>query len=98
MQTIFPVYADPGHAWAKVPLSVIHAIDLTEGHFTGYSYRRGDNLYLEEDGDLSLFAKAFEKKNGFAPKWDERHTDRQSKIRGYDSVRSDPALQTGWAA
>ena len=93
MQTVFNVYNDPGHAWAKVPLKAIADVGLTEGHFTSYSYRRGGNLYLEEDGDLALFAKTFLAKLGFKPHWRESHSNSQSKIRGYDSVRADPALQ-----
>ncbi len=90
MQTTFNVYNDPGHGWCKVPLAVIEAIGLTEGHFSGYSYRNGDNLYLEEDCDLGIFIKTYTEKTGKAPVFKDHYANNSSRIRNYDRVRSGP--------
>lgn len=84
MQKVFDVFADPGHAWAKVSREAIEAVGLEEGDFTHFSYKRGRYLYLEEDGDLATFIRAFKAKNGHLPTWREHHGDRRSRIRGYE--------------
>lgn len=53
------VFADPGHAWAAVPvaelvkLGIAHEISL-------FSYRRRDMAYIEEDCDLPRYLRALE--------------------------------------
>jgi len=88
MQKTFQVYNDPGHGWCKVPLAVIEAIGLTEGHFSSYSYRNGDALFLEEDCDLGTFAKAFTEKTGSPPSFKDNYCNGRSRIRSFASVRS----------
>lgn len=79
----FDVYADPGHAWAKVSLKDIQSYGLAEV-ITPYSYMRGKYAYLEEDCDLSSLVKAF-KQVGREARFREYHGDKRSRIRGYMS-------------
>ena len=88
MQKTFICYNDPGHGWAKVPLAVVTAIGITEGHFSSYSYRNGENLFLEEDCDIGIFARAYEAATGEKPKFTDRYCDGRSRIRNYLSCRS----------
>jgi hypothetical protein len=75
------VYADPGHAWAKVTRKLV---DSTGIKVSSYSYQRGAYVYLEEDCDLSAFIAAYNRPIEFI----DRHTNKQSKIRSYESYRS----------
>lgn len=103
MRRTFTVIADPGHAWLKVPIEAVRAVGLSEGHFSPYSYRRATyagalTLYLEEDCDAAIFCEAYEKQFGEPIKQKVEHSNNRSRIRGYDSVRSNPALQKRQAA
>jgi hypothetical protein len=84
MQKVYNVYADPGHAWAKVPFKVLYALGIAE-KISSYSYVRNGYAYLEEDCDLSTFIVAFREKTGLDPKFMESWTNKYSKIRGYNS-------------
>ena len=75
------VYADPGHAWAKVTRKLVESLNIK---ISSYSYQRGAYVYLEEDCDLSAFIEAYKKPISFI----DRHTNKQSKIRNYQSYRS----------
>lgn len=77
----YVVYCDPGHGWVKVKLSEVVKLGIHD-KISSYSYMRGDNVYLEEDCDLRLLVNAL-KQIGITPKWEERHTDKSSKIRSY---------------
>ena len=77
----FDVYADPGHAWCKVPLQLINKLGIAE-EITSCSYVRGDKVYLEEDCDLATFVQAMNER-GVDVEFRIHHTDRSSKIRGY---------------
>ena len=50
-------WADPGHAWLEVRQSDIIILDLM-GEISGYSYRKGERVYLEEDMDAGTYIKA----------------------------------------
>lgn len=78
----FNIYADPGHAWCKVPMSLLVKLNIADKVST-YSYQRGDSVYLEEDCDLSLLINALKSK-GKTVEFKEFHTNRTSKIRGYN--------------
>ena len=75
------VYADPSHAWAKVPLSLLYKLGIQD-KITQYSYMRGAWAYLEEDCDLSTLIAAW-KDRGIEFSFDEAHTNKRSKIRSY---------------
>lgn len=46
----FTYITDSGHGWVKVPLKDIVNLGLVND-IGGYSYKRGDYVYLEEDCD-----------------------------------------------
>lgn len=53
------VFADPGHAWAAVPVAEL--VELGIAHkISAYSYRKREVAYLEEDCDLGVYIKALE--------------------------------------
>ena len=78
-------YADPGHAWLKVPFKLICKLGIQD-KITSFSYIRRDKsgninyVYLEEDCDWAAFASAF---NGTID-FDIRHSNKSSKIRSYE--------------
>ena len=74
-------HADPAHGWAEIPLDLIQELGIS-GQISRYSYRRGENAYLEEDCDLSLFMQGAEAK-GWAIKFIEHHTNNDSPVRSY---------------
>lgn len=79
------VYTDPGHGWGAVKRSVLLAFGIADKVST-YSYQRGQTVYLEEDCDLSLLIGAL-RQRGINPEWVERHTDRRSPIRSYETYK-----------
>lgn len=77
------VYTDPGHGWAKVSRATLKRLGLEE-KISSYSYQRNDQVYLEEDCDLSLYISAL-KDQGFSITFREHVCrERRSKIRSYD--------------
>lgn len=79
----FNYYADPGHAWVKVPIKYLKAIGIW-AKVSGCSYIRNTSAYLEEDCDVSLLVNTL-KANGVECKFRGAHSDKSSKIRGYQS-------------
>lgn len=79
------VYTDPGHGWGLAKREQLVNLGIID-QITTYSYQRGENVYLEEDHDLSIFCKALRDRN-VKVTFDERHTNRRSKIRSYASFR-----------
>lgn len=47
-------YPDAGHGWYAVKRRVINEFGLAT-KISGYSYQRGQTVYLEEDGDATAF-------------------------------------------
>ena len=79
------VFADPGHAWARFPKARLVKLGIAD-KISPYSYQNGTNAFLEEDCDLSVLISVLREK-GYEIKFNESHTNRQSKIRGYCSYR-----------
>ena len=79
----YTFYADPGHAWLKVPRIELHKLGIAD-KISHCSYQKGLFVYLEEDCDAPKFIKAKEA-TGCQVAPVELHTDRSSKIRSYDS-------------
>ena len=75
------VYADPGHAWAKVSKKELKALGIAN-EISGFSYERGEFAYLEEDCDLEKYIMALRAK-GIVYKFKENFTNNQSRIRNY---------------
>jgi len=78
----FDFISDPGHAWLKVPVSLL--IDLgIDQEITCYSYYRAGFAYLEEDLDAGTFIQAM-KNAGREFKFRERVArERRSRVREY---------------
>ena len=81
-QLTLDFYMDPGHGWVKCKLALLQRLGI-ESHISTYSYRRGDNVYLEEDCDLSTLYAACDKQ-GITLKLREHVANKSSKIRSYD--------------
>jgi hypothetical protein len=77
------VYADPGHAWAKVSKKELEKLGIQK-EISGFSYERNGFAFLEEDSDLSKYIAALREKD-FSVKFKESHTNKRSKIRNYES-------------
>jgi len=74
---IYNFHSDPGHGWLEVPLDEVKHI---ASKITGYSYIRGDNVYLEEDCDAGLFLDSLQTGTF---KINNVYTDNDSPIRNY---------------
>jgi len=60
----FNYHTDASHGWLEVSLSECLANGLTPEDFSRFSYRSEETLFLEEDCDMPLFAKAYQKLHG----------------------------------
>ena len=80
------VFADPGHAWARIAKSKLVSLGIADKIST-YSYMNGTNAFLEEDCDLSILISAL-RVRGYEIKFNESHTNRQSKIRNYSTYKA----------
>ena len=80
------IFADPGHAWARFPKAKLVALGIAD-KISPYSYQNGTNAFLEEDCDLSILIRAL-RQRGYEIKFNESHTDKQSKIRNYSTYRA----------
>ena len=86
-------YADPSHGWLKVRFNHLKALGIL-GAITGFSYRTGDDVYLEEDYDANLYINALFGKYGerspeqvqafedWRAKVNDHHSNRDSFVRG----------------
>ncbi len=84
----FDFFEDPSHGWLKVPIKLLHELEI-ENQISTYSYMKGDYAYLEEDSDAPKFliAASKYKKRNLEISIKSHHTNRQSKIRNYDSYK-----------
>ena len=80
-------YQDPGHGWVKIKRLKLKQLHI-EQLISSYSYQRGKDVFLEEDNDLHMLDKACYML-GIKLQLREYHTNKQSKIRNYDSYKSD---------
>lgn len=53
-------HCDANHGWLQVPLSDLVALGIDKD-ISPYSYLKGTDAFLEEDSDLSIFCRAYEK-------------------------------------
>lgn len=88
------VFADPGHAWCRVPKQRLRDLGIADA-ITGYSYERGLYAYLEEDCDLTTLVTALRTQGYEDIKFKTQHTDRQSKIRNYNSYTKQYSVGIG---
>lgn len=76
-------FTDPGHGWVKAPRKLLENLGIAD-KISPYSYSRGDSVYLEEDCDYGHLARALTER-GIQTEIVNRHTNRQSKIRSYNT-------------
>jgi hypothetical protein len=81
----FKFFSDAGHAWLKVPISLLVKLGINT-QISKYSYKRGDFAYLEEDCDATTFVHAL-KANGMTFEYTEHISEKASKIRGYEPYK-----------
>lgn len=74
-------YQDPGHGWVKCSIGLVYGLGIAD-KISRYSYRRGENVYLEEDCDLNELLQAAKVQN-LEIKLKNAHTNKRSKIRSY---------------
>ena len=67
------VYTDAGHGWGKVKRKVLENLGIAPD-VSSYSYQYKDNVYLEEDCDLSLLIQRLHD-DGVSIRWVTKHTD-----------------------
>ena len=79
-------YADPGHGWVAVKRKMLHDLNIAY-KISGYSYQKGQTVYLEEDMDLGTLLTALNEKV-IGVKFKEKHTNRYSPIRSYERYRA----------
>lgn len=80
------MFEDPGHGWCRVRRAE-KLFQKVAKDITSFSYQRGDYVYLEEDCDLGLYYKACVEA-GYEIEWKYNHTNKTSKIRGYEAYRN----------
>jgi hypothetical protein len=78
-------YTDPGHGWGAVKLQKLYELGIAD-KISPFSYQKGCTVYLEEDCDLSVLATALAVK-GIVIKYENKHTNKRSPIRSYNSFR-----------
>jgi hypothetical protein len=82
-QRKFTFISDPGHGWLKVPIKLLQQLGIAH-KITAWSYQRASHAYLEEDCDMQLFVRAYEKRFGHKPEdGTYTHSNKSSKIRNY---------------
>jgi hypothetical protein len=84
------VLSDAGHGWGKVRRALLNKLGI-EHSISHYSYQRGDYVFLEEDSDLNTLCKALDQ-NNISYDFETRHTNKTSKVRGYDSYKKNLSI------
>lgn len=51
-------FTDPGHSWYGVKRKLLNDLGIAD-KISGFSYQRGNMVYLEEDCDIGIFLKAY---------------------------------------
>jgi hypothetical protein len=54
---MYTYMTDPGHGWLSVPYSDLEELGLVD-KISPYSYMNASRVFLEEDGDMSMFLEA----------------------------------------
>ena len=85
-QITIAIFEDPGHGWARFPKSRLQRLGIAE-QISAYSYQNGANAFLEEDCDLGVLIGAL-REQGYEVRFRTHHTNRQSKIRSFETYRA----------
>lgn len=84
MRKTFEFYSDAGHGWLKVDKRDILALSIQD-KISGFSYKNGCNIYLEEDSDADCFLTSYKQAYGFEPTINRHTSNKRSRIRNYPS-------------
>ena len=76
-------HIDNGHGWLAVKRNELTELNISE-KITGYSYQKGDTVYLEEDRDGTLFFYEFKKKFNIELQFSKSYINGNSPIRSYN--------------
>lgn len=79
-------YSDPGHGWLKCKRKLLVDLGIAD-KISRFSYQRNDDVFLEEDCDVSLFMKAMESR-GVQVTFKHHSTNKSSRIRSYWSYQN----------
>lgn len=85
---VFNFHSDAGHGWLAVKNCLVRELGLATV-ISSYSYMKGATSYLEEDGDVAAFFKAFEAKFGVKPMIKELPPREHSAIRSMPRFKMD---------
>lgn len=80
------LHEDGGHAWLQVPKKWLSELGIAS-EITEYSYEKGDQVYLEEDQDVSTFVNALKKIRSWDSGLVHSTYDDRSPIRNYPSYK-----------
>ena len=59
-------HSDPGHAWLEVSKVELRRVGVSKNEISHYSYKKGPNVYLEEDCDAGIYINALMKKDSLS--------------------------------
>jgi len=90
--TKYRFYADPAHAWLRVPVAQLAEYGIAS-KISRFSYRKGRWAYLEEDSDAPLFIQEYVRKHGARPRVTESVCNGRSAIRSYPAYHADPPIR-----
>lgn len=82
----FKFYSDARHGWLAVKKSLLIELGI-EDEITYFSFEKGNTVYLEEDGDASTFAEAFEERFGIELKTESIDHGDRSPVQSYPQYR-----------
>jgi hypothetical protein len=89
MNAVFTKHNDPSHGWLEVEESELAQIGAKAADFSGYSYRYGSRLFLEEDCDASKFFTLWKAKFGEYPRYVVEYYNYDfPEDRGLDGIHS----------
>jgi len=85
-KVVIKFYSDPGHGWGAVKRKLVNELGVGS-KITGFSYQKGNTVYLEEDCDLPTLVTALATK-GIVVEYVNKHTDHRSPIRSYNTYQA----------
>ena len=74
-------YSDPGHGWLKCKRKLLVDLGIAD-KISYFSYQRNDDVFLEEDCDVSVFMDAM-RARGVEVKFRHYSSNKSSRIRNY---------------
>ena len=77
---------DPGHGWLLVTIDQVEQVGLSACDFSGFSYRQGNTLALEEDLDMGVFLEAYQAKHKETPLIQAEHLGYDAPIRSWHDI------------